>query len=137
MDIRILTRDFAVSPQISVGSVSEIAKAGYRSILCNRPDGEQYGQCEYRKIAEAAMEQGLESRSVPLASGIITEEVLGDFAAAMNELPKPILAYCRSGTRCTMLWSINQSGKLEHDEIIGRAAAAGYDVANLLSGLGR
>ena len=137
MDIRILTRDFSVSPQISVGIVGEIAEAGYRSILCNRPDGEQYGQCEYWKIAEAAMEQGLESRSVPLASGIITEEVLSDFAVAMDELPKPILAYCRSGTRCTMLWSINQSGKLEHDEIIDRAAAAGYDVANLLSGLGR
>ncbi|MCY4315435.1 MAG: TIGR01244 family sulfur transferase [Roseovarius sp.] len=137
MDIRILTRDFAVSPQISVGSVSEIAKAGYRSILCNRPDGEQYGQCEYRNIAEAAAAQGLESRSVPLASGIITEEVLSDFATAMDELPKPILAYCRSGTRCAMLWSVNQSGKLAHDEIIGRTAAAGYDVANLLSGLGR
>ena len=132
MDIRPLTDDFAVSPQIDAADIPAIAEEGYRSILCNRPDGEEYGQPDYDAIAEAARAEGLEVRSVPIVSGMVTQEALEDFVQALEKLPKPVLAYCRSGTRCTMLWSIAQHGVMDDDEIVKRAAGAGYDMAGLI-----
>ena len=132
MDLRRLTDEFTVSPQIETEHVHGIAGAGFRSVLCNRPDGEEAGQCAYDRIAEAARAEGMETRSVPIVSGMITPESLEEFRAALKELPKPILAYCRTGTRCTMLWAITQHGVMDDAEIERRAAEAGYDVSGLL-----
>lgn len=137
MDIRPLTNSFAVSPQIDVADMKDIAGAGFRSILCNRPDGEEFGQTDFDTIAEAARAEGLDIRSVPIVSGMVTQEALDDFASALQEMPKPILAYCRSGTRCTMLWSIAQFGTMDSEEIISRAGKAGYDMSGLVAQLSR
>jgi len=136
MDLRRLTDDFAVSPQIAEDELNEIASAGFRSVLCNRPDGEEPGQPGYDSIAEAARAAGLEARSVPILSGMITPESVEEFRAALDEMPKPILAYCRSGTRCTMLWAMARHGQMDAAEIERRAAEAGYDVSGLLRQLG-
>lgn len=127
-----LTDNFAVSPQIDTAHVREIAGAGFRAILCNRPDGEDVGQTEYDRIAEAARAEGLEVRWVPVVPGQITPDTVEDFRAALAELPKPILAYCRTGTRSTMLWATVRHGVLDDAEIERRAAAAGFDVSHLL-----
>ena len=132
MDPRHLTDEFSVSPQIDAEHVHEIAGAGFRSILCNRPDGEEPGQCGYDAIADVAQAEGLEVRSVPIVSGMVTRQALEDFRTALAEMPKPVLAYCRSGTRCTMLWAIAQHGTMDDAEIERRAAEAGYDVSGLL-----
>ncbi len=135
MDLRKLTDSFTVSPQIDETDLHEIAGAGFRSVLCNRPDGEEPGQCDYGRIAEAARAEGLEARSVPVSGATFAPQALEDFRAALAEMPKPILAYCRSGTRCTMLWAIAQHGTIDDEEIERRAAKAGYDVSGLLSRL--
>lgn len=132
MDLRQITEEFSVSPQINPDEIPGIAGAGYASILCNRPDGEEFGQPDYAGIAQAAETAGLEARLVPVISGQITPDIMEAFGAALEEMPKPILAYCRSGTRCTMLWAIAQHGRMEDAEIVRRAAEAGYDVAGLL-----
>ncbi|MFN3208801.1 MAG: TIGR01244 family sulfur transferase [Roseovarius sp.] len=132
MDIRPLTSDIAVSPQIDAAHVKDIAGAGFRSILCNRPDGEEAGQTAFAAIEAAARAEGLEVRCVPIVSGMLTPGGLSDFDLALKELPKPILAYCRSGTRCTMLWAAVEHGRRADDEIIACAAKAGYDVAPLV-----
>ena len=132
MDLRQITDDYTVSPQIDVEHMREIAGAGFRSIMCNRPDGEEPGQTGYALIAEAAEAEGLEVRTVPIVSGMITPEALDEFRAALDTMPKPMLAYCRSGTRCTMLWALAQHGTMDDAEIERRAAAAGYDVSGLL-----
>jgi sulfide:quinone oxidoreductase len=136
MDLRRLTDDFTVSPQITEEDAADIAARGYRSVLCNRPDGEEPGQPSYDSIAGAARAQGLEARSVPIVSGMITPEAMEDFRAALDEMPGPVLAYCRSGTRCTMLWAIARHGEMEDAEIERRAAEAGYDVSGILRQLG-
>lgn len=136
MDIRHLTDDFSVSPQVDVAHVKEISDAGFRSILCNRPDNEEPWQVAYSAIEEAALAEGLEIRFVPIVSGV-TEPAMSDFKKALDEMPKPILAYCRSGTRCTMLWSLAEYGRLNDDEILTRAAKAGYDMRPLLQQLSR
>ena len=132
MDLRKITDDFSVSPQIECEDVADIAAAGFRSILCNRPDGEEFGQCAYDAVAEAAEAAGLAVRSVPIVSGMLSEADLAAFRAALDEMPKPILAYCRSGTRCTMLWSMTSFGDLGADEIVKATSVAGYDMSGLM-----
>lgn len=136
MDLRRITDDYSVSPQIDVEDVKEIAEAGFRSVMCNRPDGEDPGQTGFGLIAEAAEKEGLDVRTVPIVSGMITPEALDEFRTALQDMPRPMLAYCRSGTRCTMLWAIAQHGTMEDAEIERRAAAAGYDVSGVLRQLG-
>lgn len=137
MDLRPITQDFTVSPQIEVEDVAAIAGAGYRSILCNRPDGEDYGQPAYDAVAAAAEAAGLAVRWVPIVSGQMTQAALDDFRAALDEMPKPVLAYCRTGTRCTMLWSMTRFGDLGGDEILRATAEAGYDMSGLVAQLER
>ena len=137
MDIRRITEDYAVSPQISPDDIPEIKAAGFRSIMCNRPDGEDYGQPEFDAVAEAARAEGIDVRCVPIVSGMVTPQAAQDFAAALEDMPKPMLAYCRSGTRCTMLWSIASYGRLSGDEIVSAARDAGYDMSGLVRQLER
>lgn len=132
MDLRRLTDSFTVSPQIDAAHLHEIAGAGFRSILCNRPDGEEAGQPAFDEIAAAARAEGLEARLVPISGGMITAAAMAEFRDALAGMPKPILAYCRTGTRCTMLWAAAEHGIMDETEIERRAAAAGYDVSHLL-----
>lgn len=137
MDIRQITPDYAVSPQIKAQDIPDIKAAGFRSIMCNRPDGEEFGQPDFDAIAKAAQDAGLEVRCVPIVSGMVTPQAAQDFATALDQMPKPMLAYCRSGTRCTMLWSIVNHGEISGDDIINATRNAGYDMAGLVRQLDR
>ena len=137
MQIRKITDDYSVAPQILPEDVAEIAAAGFRSLMCNRPDGEEPGQCGYDTLAEAAQAVGLEVRWVPITSGMITPDAMADFEAALADMPKPMLAYCRTGTRCTMLWTIAEFDRLGADEILRRTSDAGYDMSGIVGQLAR
>jgi uncharacterized protein (TIGR01244 family) len=106
MNLTQITPDYSVAPQIGVEDVAAIAAKGFRSIMCNRPDGESPDQTAFARIAAEAEAQGLEVAFVPVVSGNIHAEDVEDFRAAMAELPKPVLAYCRSGARCQNLWML-------------------------------
>ncbi len=101
-----LSPNFAVAAQISVEDVAAIAQAGFKSIVCNRPDHEDPGQPNFETIAEAARRAGLESRHLPAASGQVTPEHGAALARLLNELPGPVLAYCRSGARSQSMWAL-------------------------------
>ncbi|MEI4261781.1 TIGR01244 family sulfur transferase [Roseovarius sp. D0-M9] len=133
MDLRRISDDFSVSPQIAPGDVPAIKEAGFRAIMCNRPDGEDPGQPDVAAIEAAARAEGLEFRTVPIVSGSLSERDVEDFKAALADLPQPILAYCRSGTRCTTVWSIVQVGQMPDAEIVSAAANAGYDVRGIVA----
>ncbi|MBE0453763.1 TIGR01244 family sulfur transferase [Roseovarius autotrophicus] len=135
MDLRKITEDFSVSPQIEVADVPDIAEAGYRAILCNRPDGEEMGQPVYEAVAEAARAAGLQVQFLPIISGQMTRTDAEAFSTALDTLPKPILAYCRTGTRCTVMWSMTQIDTLGAEEILRRASDAGYDMSGLVAQL--
>jgi sulfide:quinone oxidoreductase len=104
MKIVEITRDYSVAPQIRPEDVAEIAALGYRSILCNRPDGEAPDQPDFAEIAAEAERHGLKMAHVPVVSGAIVPQDVRDFSTAIEELPGPVLAYCRSGARCQYLW---------------------------------
>lgn len=132
MDLRKITDEFTVSPQIEASDIPDIVAAGYQSVLCNRPDGEELNQCPYDDVAQAAQAAGLEVRSVPIFSGMVRPEDLDAFNTALSEMPQPVLAYCRTGTRCTMLWTIAKYSQMDADEILKLTGQAGYDMSGIV-----
>ncbi len=132
MDPRKITDDLSVAPQIGVEDVAAIAAAGYRAVICNRPDGESSDQPCCADIEAAVEAAGLIWRLQPVRSGFVTMADAEDFRALLWELPKPVLAYCRTGTRCATLWCLSEAGKRPLADILGRAQAAGYDMAAVM-----
>ena len=108
MAITEITPDYSVSPQIALDEVAEIKARGFRSIMCNRPDGESPDQTSAAEMRAEAERLGLAYAFVPVVSGQIGAEDVADFHAALEALPKPVLAYCRSGTRSQNLWFLSE-----------------------------
>ena len=101
-----LTNDLSISAQITVTDIAAIKSAGFKSIICNRPDGEAFfGQSAFKDIEAAAKAAGLAVSYQPIVPGRMTESDAVAFAGSLRTLPKPILAYCRTGTRSATLWS--------------------------------
>jgi len=125
-----VTSDFAVSAQISVEDVARAAAAGFRTIVNNRPEGEAASQTPGAEIAAAAAAHGLEYRALPYSSGPPPPGVVSATAALLQAGAGPILAYCRTGSRSVFAWATAQAleGALSPDEIIAKAAEAGYDI---------
>lgn len=109
MTITELTPDYAVSPQIAPGDLAEIAGRGFRSVMCNRPDGEAADQTPVAEIRSEAERLGLAFAFVPVVSGMIGPREVSAFRNALDALPGPVLAYCRSGSRCQNLWILARS----------------------------
>jgi sulfide:quinone oxidoreductase len=132
-----VTDDFAVAEQITADDVDTLAAAGFKSIICNRPDGESYGQPPRYEIQAVADEHAIKFVYMPVVSGQLTMEDIAAMSAALDELPKPILAFCRSGTRSIQLWGLASGIKgLAPEAIVSAGVAAGHDltgVANWLS----
>lgn len=135
MDVRSLTNEVFVSSQITVSDVASLAAQGFRTIVCNRPDGEADEQPQFSEIEKAAAEHGLSVVYQPVRASAITDSDVDAFHGAITGQPKPILAYCRSGTRSTMLWSLSEAGQRSVLDILQRANSAGYDMTGLISRL--
>ncbi|WP_321326512.1 TIGR01244 family sulfur transferase [uncultured Parasphingorhabdus sp.] len=99
----------SVSPQLELSDVTALAKAGFKAIICNRPDEEEGDHPGSAAVAEAAKKAGLQFAYVPAVSGAITDQDGEKMAAALAGLPAPVLAYCRSGTRSTKLTEMAQA----------------------------
>ncbi|MBL8581220.1 MAG: TIGR01244 family phosphatase [Rhizobiaceae bacterium] len=111
MEYRPLTDSFAVSGQIEPEDVPAIKAAGFRSVICNRPDDEQPGQPAAQAVRAAVEAAGLSFRHIPVVSGQITPQDVTDMGSAMDALPGPVFAYCRSGARCTNLFTMVKQAK--------------------------
>ena len=132
MDIRPITPDFAASPQISVADVATAAAQGYRTLICNRPDGEEPGQPDWAAIEAAAKAAGMETFFLPVSNAVgLTLDTVEGFEAALANAPKPVLAYCRSGTRSTMAWGVARAATTDPDTLVEAASKFGYDLNGL------
>ncbi|KVE61932.1 aminotransferase class V-fold PLP-dependent enzyme [Burkholderia vietnamiensis] len=96
---------FTASRQITPGELTAIRHAGFRAVICNRPDGESADQPAFDEIAAAARELGLDARYLPVERDGIDDAQVDAFGALVDALPKPVLAYCRSGSRSALLWN--------------------------------
>ncbi|AZO24231.1 MULTISPECIES: TIGR01244 family sulfur transferase [unclassified Mesorhizobium] len=108
MEYRQISDDYSVSGQIQPEDIAAIKDAGFRSVICNRPDNEQPGQPSADSVKAAAQAAGLAFRYIPVISGQITMNNVEDQAEALDELEGPVFAYCRSGARCTNLYGLIQ-----------------------------
>ncbi len=96
---------FVAARQIAPADLGAIRDAGFRSVLCHRPDGEAADQPTFADIAEAAQALGLEARHMPIVANQIGDAEVEAFGMLVDALPKPVFAYCRSGNRAATLWS--------------------------------
>ncbi|MAM60315.1 TIGR01244 family sulfur transferase [Maritimibacter sp. UBA3975] len=103
MDMSKLDDHVTVAPQIAVADVAEIKALGYTGLMCNRPDGEDPSQPAWAEIEAAAQEAGLKTYFLPVQSRPEAEIAAEGFAKAMEENDK-LFAYCRSGTRCQLIY---------------------------------
>ncbi len=110
MDIKSLTPLLSVSPQLLVSEMKAVSQAGFKSIICNRPDGEGPEQPSFKEIEAAASQFGMQARYLPAESGKVCEEDGKAFGHLLNTLPGPVLAYCRTGMRSTTMWALSQAG---------------------------
>ncbi len=131
MDLKQITAKFSVSPQITASDMAEIKKAGFRAIICNRPDGEGADQPSFEEIEIAAKSAGIDICYVPIQSGMIRDEDVQAFSAALKDVARPVLAYCRTGTRSATLWSFHEAKKRPMPEILSATKSAGYDMSGV------
>ena len=112
MNITRLDDGFAVSGQIAAQDIPDIAAAGFRSIICNRPDGEGADQPAFDEIARAARAAGLEAAYLPIVPGQMSEADMRGFADLVRTMPGPVFGYCRSGARASGLWQAARTAQL-------------------------
>ena len=106
------------------------AVRGFALIVNNRPENEAADQVPGAAIEAAARSSGMDYCAIPVTHAGFSEEQVQAMAAALEEASGPVLAYCRSGTRSTLLWALAQAARgNDPDDIAARAAGAGYDVA--------
>ena len=127
MDARPISDHYSVSPQIAVDTVAEIAAAGYTTVICNRPDDEVPPDFRADALRAAVEAAGLTFVENPVRPGQITHENLETQGAAMEAAAGPVFAYCASGNRCALVWSILMAPELGADGVLARTRAVGYD----------
>ena len=132
MDIKTLTSNLSISPQVLVSEIQAIAQAGFKAIICNRPDGEGPDQPSFKEIEQAANKYGLTATYLPAESGKVRDEEGQVFGQLLNTLPGPVLAYCRTGMRSTTLWALSQAGSKPLPQILEASQKAGFDMKALV-----
>jgi len=134
-EIRKVTDDFAVAPQISEEDMEAIVAAGFKTIIANRPDGEGGPDQPAMGIIRAKAESlGIAFHALPF-SGAPSTEIANRQGELIAESEKPVLAYCRTGTRSVTAWALSQAGEGSANDVISSAAKAGYDLEGLRSRL--
>lgn len=107
--IRQIAPDLFVSPQLAPTDMAELAARGIRTVINNRPDSEEPGQPDAEEMRVAAEAAGLSYEYLPIVANQIRESDVAAFDRHLRELPSPIVAFCRSGNRCSMMWNYVQA----------------------------
>ena len=127
-----LTDQVWASPQIGIAEVGEAATQGIGLIINNRPEGESADQTPGSTIEAAARAAGIAYVAIPVTHAGFSEPQVSAMAAALDAADKPVLAYCRSGTRSTLLWALAEASRgTSPAELARQAAGAGYDVSSI------
>jgi len=131
MDIRALTQDYAVSPQIDLADLATIKAAGFATVINNRPDGEIPPAWQSAAMQAAAEAVGLTFVNNPVLPGDFSETVIATQKAAVAASNGPVFAYCASGNRSSCVWALMQAGSPPTNDLIATAAQHGYNLEGL------
>ena len=119
-----------VAPQISVADITDAKALGVTTVVNNRPDGEAPDEPQGDDISAAARAAGLAYVAIPVTHAGFSGPQVDAMVKVLTEAPGPVLAYCRSGTRSTLLWALARA-KMGDDKagLQAKAAGAGYDLS--------
>jgi uncharacterized protein (TIGR01244 family) len=131
LDIRPLTPNYAVAPQISLDDFPRIKALGYSDVIDNRPDHEISADIHTDPMRQAALAAGLTFHANPVIGGAISPENVALQAEVMAAAAGPVLAYCASGNRSSIVWALAHRGLRPADELIAIAAQHGYNLEHL------
>ena len=133
MQASALSPTLSVAAQIRPEELPQLAAAGFRAVICNRPDGEGPDQPLFAELSAAASAAGLEAVYLPIVSGKVGDDDASAFGRLLDGLPKPVLAFCRTGTRSATLWALSEGAKGRPlAEILFAAKGAGYDMSGVV-----
>ncbi|TCS37511.1 uncharacterized protein (TIGR01244 family) [Paucimonas lemoignei] len=134
LSMKRLTPDIAVSGQISQESLAQLKARGFATVIDLRPDGEASGQPASSDMASAARANNLQFYYVPVPPSGIPEQAVKQLADALKDAPKPVLMYCRSGSRAARTWSLAEASRpdgMEADAIKAAVREAGQSAEDL------
>ena len=131
MEIHKVTHNFFVSAQIETADTDSFAEAGIVRVICNRTDQEVPVQLQADAIGSAVRAAGIDFAVLPITHQTMTQSAVAQQSELINSADGPVLAYCASGTRSTVIWALGQVGTLSVDEILNCTAQAGYDLSDL------
>jgi uncharacterized protein (TIGR01244 family) len=123
-----LSDSLTVSGQITPAAVAEIAAAGYKVLINNRPDGEENGQPGSAEIAAAAEAAGMEYHYLPVTGLDFPGEHLQEMSDLFDDADRPAFAFCRTGTRCSNLWVLSREPE-EREQAAAVARKIGFDLS--------
>ncbi|HXQ46702.1 MAG TPA: TIGR01244 family sulfur transferase [Caulobacteraceae bacterium] len=128
-----VTDRFSVAPQIALADLARAAESGFTMVINNRPDGEVPDQPNSAEVEAAARAAGLDYAHIPVR-GAPTPEQVAEERGVLARAKGPVLAFCRSGTRSIVTWSLGEvgAGGRSREELVKLGQAAGYDLANVL-----
>ena len=131
MSILKLTENLYISPQITPDDITEAQAIGIQSVICNRPNNEEAEQPLFSDIQTWLAAVGItHSQHQPVIAPQINQSDIQQFQQLLANSPTPVLAYCRTGTRSTLLWAYHQvQNGVSIDAVLGAAQQAGIDLA--------
>lgn len=132
MQLKQVNTEFWVADQITAQDIELIAARGIKTIFCNRPDGEGPDQPNVAEIEQALQPYGIQIQYLPVVSGKVTDEQAEEFKQLYLQAQKPLLAYCRSGTRSITLWALSQVADQTLDQMLLTAKTLGYDLQGVV-----
>jgi len=131
LQVKKITDALSVAGQITLGDIATIKARGFRTLINNRPDREEKHQPRSASLAAEARRQDLSYISLPVISGSVKDSDVRKFEALLDKECAPVLAFCRTGTRCATLWALSEAKNDTTDSILARAEEAGYDLSAL------
>ncbi len=129
---RFITPEFAVSGAPSREDLAEAAQQGFRSVINNRPDGEDQAQLTGAEEGEIAAAAGLEYRHIPVRmADVFDDDVVAAMRQALDSLPRPVLAHCKTGIRSLITWAAAEARARPAGEVLDTLRQAGVDLDHL------
>lgn len=132
MQLKQVNAEFWVADQITAQDIELIAAHGIKTIFCNRPDGEGADQPNVAEIEQVLQPYGIQIQYLPVVSGKVTDEQSEEFKQLYMQAQKPLLAYCRSGTRSITLWALSQVADQTLEKMLLTAKTLGYDLQGVI-----
>ncbi len=128
MDLRPITDSYTVAPQLDPSDMAALAASGVTTVICNRPDGENPPSHQAAAMQAAAEAAGLAFVFNPVVGGQLTMDNVEEQRDAIDAAEGPVVAYCASGNRSTIVWALGMAGDLPTDEIIAQGEKWGYQL---------